>query len=208
MCDILTVVRSGNKIVNVDNDDYISLVGAKRIKDLKNNEAYTCKVVKVLNKLVIAEIVGSSKLKFKSIDVKLDKKDETLTIIKTFRINKRYKQVVSEQYYLGSELFRALRYNKNNVRLYINLAFDNDINIYDVLQCALVGHQKSLTKLHSNKTKIRLVNEHLEFHQQGIETLQKYLNSSREIMLLSVTREIINPRKLIIGSLHTKDVYR
>ena len=140
------------------------------------------KVVKVLNKAL---------LNFDSVKVKVNKRNQTLTILKYYDINHRYKQEIITIYQINKDIISALRCEKDGIKFRIPLKFSNDISLSDIYKTALAEHKLEYKKHLTNTALMKHVQDRLKFHKYGIRLFTRYLEQDYQLPVIQESKKII-----------------
>lgn len=194
--DTLTVMKINGKLLDANTDEYISIVNTQRLIDLENDTVYTGKLLKVVGNLKVVKVLNKALLNFDSVKVKVNKRNQTLEVIKWYNINCKYKQEVTTIYQMSRDIISALRCEKGAVKFRIPLKFSYDINLNDIYKTALAEHKLEYKKYLANTALMKHVKDRLKFHKYGIELFTQYLEQDYKLPIIKESKKII-PNSII-----------
>lgn len=194
--DTLTVMKINGKLLDVNTDEYISLVNTQRLIDLENDTVYICELLKMVGKLKVVKVLDNELLSFDSVKVKVNKINQTLAVLKYYNINHRYHQEVTTIYQINRDILSALRWENCGIKFSIHLKFSEDINLSDIYKTALAEHKLEYKKFLANTALMKHVKDRLKFHKYGIELFTQYLEQDYKLPIIKESKKII-PNNII-----------
>lgn len=187
----LTVMKINGMLLDVNTDEYISLVNTQRLIDLENDTVYVGELIKMVDKLKVVKVIDNASLSFDSVKVRVNKRNQTLAVSKYYNINHRYHQEVTTIYQMNRDILSALRWENCGIKFRIHLKFSDDINLSDIYKTALTEHKLEYKKFLANTALMKHVKDRLKFHKYGIELFTRYLEQDYKLPIIKESKKII-----------------